>query len=102
MKRIFVVCALICLFAVAAVAQKNKPWTEWTAKDAEKILNDSAWGQTQTEESGGSQPSQTSAISSTTAAKEKNVRVPMRRLPAPNRAKRKRRRDSLSRAFSVG
>jgi hypothetical protein len=62
------------LFAVTAAAQKNKPWTEWTAKDAEKILNDSAWGQTQTEESGGSQSSQTSAISSTTAAKERNVR----------------------------
>jgi len=74
MKRIFVVCALIGLFAVAAVAQKNKPWTEWTAKDAEKILNDSAWGQTQTEESGGSQSTQTSAISSTTASKERNVR----------------------------
>jgi hypothetical protein len=74
MKRIFVVGALICLFAAAAVAQKNKPWTEWTAKDAEKILNDSAWGQTQTEESGGSESAQTSAISSTTAAKEKNVR----------------------------
>ena len=74
MKRVFVVCALICLFAVAAVAQKNKPWTEWTAKDAEKILNDSAWGQTQTEESGGSQSTQTSAISSTTASREKNVR----------------------------
>jgi len=27
---------------------KDKPWTEWTAKDAQKILNDSGWGQTQT------------------------------------------------------
>ena len=25
---------------------KNKPWTEWSQKEAEKILNDSAWGQT--------------------------------------------------------
>jgi hypothetical protein len=24
-----------------------KPWTEWSKKDAEKILNDSPWGQTQ-------------------------------------------------------
>jgi hypothetical protein len=32
------------------MAQKPmKPWTEWTKKDAEKILNDSAWGQTQIE-----------------------------------------------------
>ena len=30
------------------VAQKTKPWTEWSKKDAEKMLNDSAWGQTQT------------------------------------------------------
>ncbi len=73
MKKIFAVCALICLFAVAAVGQKSKPWTEWSVKDAEKILNDSAWGQTQTEESG-SESTQTSAITSTTAAREKNVR----------------------------
>jgi hypothetical protein len=26
-----------------------KPWTEWTEKDAKKVLNDSPWGQTQTE-----------------------------------------------------
>src|SRR5262245_25820490 len=29
--------------------QKPAPWTQLSAKDAEKILNDSAWGQTQTE-----------------------------------------------------
>lgn len=35
---------------ITAVAQKNdKPWTEWSAKEAQKILSDSAWGQTQTE-----------------------------------------------------
>ena len=44
---------LIVLFSLAmalgvAVAQKNKPWTEWTKKEAEKVLNNSAWGQTQT------------------------------------------------------
>jgi hypothetical protein len=32
-----------------AAAQKTKPWTEWTVKDAEKILNDSNWAQTQSE-----------------------------------------------------
>jgi len=46
--------ALLVLFSLAmalgvAVAQKNKPWTEWSKKEAEKILNNSAWGQTQTE-----------------------------------------------------
>jgi len=39
---------LILLLAPAAFGQKEiKPWTEWTKKDVEKILNDSAWGQTQ-------------------------------------------------------
>ena len=38
------------LIAVAGVAQKQlKPWNEWTKKDAEKILADSPWSQTQTE-----------------------------------------------------
>ncbi|HKQ74880.1 MAG TPA: hypothetical protein VJ810_14395 [Blastocatellia bacterium] len=44
--------ALMFVFAlvIGAVAQKQmKPWTEWSEKDALKVLNDSAWGQTQTE-----------------------------------------------------
>jgi hypothetical protein len=42
--------ALITLMAVAAVAQKNeKPWTEWSKKDAEKILADSPWAKAQTD-----------------------------------------------------
>lgn len=32
-----------------AVAQKNKPWTQWTVNDAEKILTDSGWAQTYSE-----------------------------------------------------
>lgn len=39
----------LVLLAAPAFAQKSKPWTEWSKKDAEKILNSSAWGQTQTE-----------------------------------------------------
>lgn len=32
------------------ISQKQfKPWTEWSKKDAEKILSDSPWGQTQVE-----------------------------------------------------
>jgi len=31
-----------------SVMAKDKPWTQWTDKDAKKILNDSGWGQTQT------------------------------------------------------
>jgi hypothetical protein len=72
MKTPFLFC-LIVLACGTCFAQKTKPWNEWSEKDAEKILNDSAWGQTQTEETG-SQSTQTSAISSTTAAKERTVR----------------------------
>ena len=39
----------ICLFLIgSASAQKSKPWTEWSKKDADKMLNDSAWAQSQT------------------------------------------------------
>lgn len=46
--------ALLILFGLvltigALAAQKGKPWTDWNKKDVEKILNDSAWAQTQTE-----------------------------------------------------
>ena len=45
-KALLALLALM-LFIGAAAAQKDKPWTEWTKKDVEKMLNDSAWGQTQ-------------------------------------------------------
>jgi hypothetical protein len=44
--------ALVILFAsvLGAGAQKKlKPWTEWSEKEVLKMLNDSPWGQTQTE-----------------------------------------------------
>src|SRR5258707_994188 len=41
---------MVLFMAVAASAQKpQKPWGEWTQKEAQKILADSAWGHTQTE-----------------------------------------------------
>jgi len=42
---------LITLMAAAAVAQKKdeKPWTEWSKKDAEKMLSDSPWAKAQTD-----------------------------------------------------
>jgi hypothetical protein len=43
---------LSLVFALAAVAgaqKKVKPWTEWSEKEINKMLNDSAWGQTQTD-----------------------------------------------------
>jgi len=37
----------LALSSAGAIQKKLKPWTEWSKKDAEKILNDSPWGQTQ-------------------------------------------------------
>jgi len=39
----------LALMIGTVVAQKMKPWTEWTQKDAEKMLQESNWAQTQTE-----------------------------------------------------
>ncbi len=47
--RVVSACFVILLLATASLAQKQKPWTEWSKKDVDKTLNDSAWGQTQTE-----------------------------------------------------
>ena len=50
MRKYSVAALTIVLFMAGAVsAQKQmKPWGEWTQKDAQKILDDSAWGHTQT------------------------------------------------------
>jgi hypothetical protein len=50
MKKIVLLLPLLALLSLAATAQKKyKPWSEWSDKDAQKMLNDSPWGQTQTE-----------------------------------------------------
>ncbi len=50
MKKLATVVLLLCALVFVASAQKKmKPWTEWSEKDVNKILNDSPWGQTQTE-----------------------------------------------------
>ncbi|MEW6130475.1 MAG: hypothetical protein AB1757_25800 [Acidobacteriota bacterium] len=47
--KIFGVIALLGLFILSVPAQwDKKPYTEWSEKDATKLLNDSPWGQTQT------------------------------------------------------
>jgi hypothetical protein len=74
MRRILFTCAIIILFVASVAAQKTKPWTEWSQKDAERVLNDSAWGQTQTEGDSSSRPDSTSAITQTTAGKENQVK----------------------------
>jgi hypothetical protein len=56
MKKIFL-CLLIgsllivsSLLVSATKPQKtDKPWTQWSKKEAEKILSDSPWAQVQTE-----------------------------------------------------
>lgn len=49
MRRIPILIVVgVCALGAALAAQVNeKPWTEWSKRDAEKILNDSPWGQTQ-------------------------------------------------------
>lgn len=50
MNKTLIAFAVAILFAVGALAQKPfKPWVEWSKKDAQKILDDSPWSQTQTE-----------------------------------------------------
>ena len=40
---------VFALVAVVDAQKKLKPWTEWSEKEINKMLNDSAWGQTQTD-----------------------------------------------------
>ncbi len=51
MRKYSIAALTIVLFMTgAASAQKPvKPWGEWTQKEAQKMLDDSAWGHTQTE-----------------------------------------------------
>jgi hypothetical protein len=48
MKKL-IFAALVTVLLLGAVVAQQKPWSEWTKPEAEKILNSSAWGQTQTE-----------------------------------------------------
>lgn len=72
--RTFVCMSFVMLLLAGPTFAQKKPWTEWTKKDVEKILNDSAWGQTQSE--GGQQtPTSTAAISTTTAGRREDSNV---------------------------
>jgi hypothetical protein len=68
MRRVIFTSLLLALCACSAFAQKTKSWTELSEKEAAKILNDSPWGQTQTEGEE-SRPDQTSAITQVAAPK---------------------------------
>ena len=67
MRTVVSACLVVLMFACVAVAQKQKPWTEWTKKDVDKTLNDSAWGQTQTEGGSGASQSTDSAVTQVAA-----------------------------------
>lgn len=50
MKKLAITLMFVFALVIVAGAQKKmKPWTEWSEKDVQKMLDDSAWGQTQTE-----------------------------------------------------
>src|SRR5438552_3102062 len=40
---------LLCALITVSAQEKGKAWSEWSKKDAEKMLNDSPWAQTQTD-----------------------------------------------------
>ncbi|HKG47721.1 MAG TPA: hypothetical protein VKB02_13380 [Pyrinomonadaceae bacterium] len=71
MRRVLFTAFVLALCAISAFAQKSKPWTELTEKEAAKILNDSPWGQTQTEGED-SRPEQTSAVTQVAAPRAAN------------------------------
>lgn len=51
-KRVTVALALVCALVSGGAAQKvkrPKAWAEWSKKDAEKMLKDSPWAETQVE-----------------------------------------------------
>jgi hypothetical protein len=48
MKKIVLAAVVMALLLGASLAQE-KPWEQWNKAEADKILNHSAWGQTQTE-----------------------------------------------------
>ena len=67
--------ALIVVSSIATLcAQQNKPWSEWSKKDVEKTLNDSPWGQTQTE-TDTSEMTYSPTISKTTNARKEDTRI---------------------------
>jgi hypothetical protein len=61
MKSMFFVFAFAAFCVAAAAQDASKPWGDWSKKDVEKILNESAWGQTFSQE--GPEAVETRAIS---------------------------------------
>lgn len=76
--RVVSACFVLVILVSAGIAQKQKPWTEWSKKDIEKTLNDSAWGQTQSEGSDSSSSTSTSAITQVAAPRAADREVSQR------------------------
>jgi hypothetical protein len=49
MTRLTAMLVFMFLATAALIAQSGKPWLEWNMKETTKILNDSAWAQSQLE-----------------------------------------------------
>jgi hypothetical protein len=49
MKAKTVAFIMLLLLCVSAIAQKDKKWTEWNKKEAQKMLEDSPWARKQTD-----------------------------------------------------
>src|SRR5690348_9228989 len=72
MKNALCLLTLTIVLSTFGFSQNSaKPWTDWSKKDAEKVLNDSAWGQTQTV--GRNDSTSTSAITKTEGAGREDV-----------------------------
>lgn len=74
MRKILCAGLMIGFFGASIFAQKQKPWTEWSKKEAEKTLNESPWGQTQTE-TDTSQMTYSPTVTSTTAARKEDKNI---------------------------
>jgi hypothetical protein len=47
--RLLITIALLLPLGLVSAQKKDKAWSEWSKKDAQKMLNDSPWAQTQTD-----------------------------------------------------
>jgi hypothetical protein len=72
MKKLFFLFLFFSILSGDAVGQTTKKWTDLSKKDCEKILNDSAWGQTQTD-TDTSEMMYSPTVSATTASRNPNL-----------------------------
>src|SRR5437773_1706090 len=49
MKAKAVAFGILLVLCVSAIAQKDKKWTDWNKKEAQKMLEDSPWAKKQTD-----------------------------------------------------